>query len=206
MAVGGYSRFIYYVKIILPLIAIGLLATVFLFTTPRTLEGGLTFSKADLLTLQGGMQIDKPRFSGSNTAGDIYDFSAELVQPDAPKPSLLDVSGLSGEIRFIKGGKLLLGADKAEYRIAEQELRMLENVMVLFSEGFYAKTTGLLAELRSGRLISDGFISASAPMGEIEAGLLRIEQDSQENRMIWFENGVKLTLNVQNTADRTDSE
>lgn len=210
MRQGGYSRFIYYVKIILPLIAIALLSTVFLFTKERTLEGGLTFSKADLLSLKTGMRLSKPRFSGSNAQGDVYDFSAQLVLPDAPNPSMLEAVGLSGEIRFIQGEKLLLNAGKAEYRVNTQALRLLDGISIAFSNGFHAKSEELLAELEIGRLTTKGAVIASSPMGNIEAGSLRVEQELQngeEKRMIWFENGVKLVFNLQDdTADKAGDE
>ncbi len=200
---GGYSRFIYFLKILLPLIAIALLATVFLATKERGLEGGLSFSKIDMLALESGIRITKPRFSGSNATGDSYYFSADLVLPDAPNPSQLKVDGISGEIQFAQGTSVQITAQKAEYEVAARKLRMAEGVSIVFSDGLSVKTDGLVAELGLGRFLTDGAVTATSPMGDIAAGLLRIEtekHDGEENRMIWFENGVKLSIILQNSA------
>ncbi len=199
-----YTRFVYLVKTILPLIAIGLLATVFLFTKERTLEGGLEFSKADFVALESGMRVTKPRFSGSNADGDVYYFSAELLLPDAPAPTKLLASGLSGEIRLFDGLTIEIAAKEAEIDLETRNIRLFEGTDLTFSNGLRARSDKIFADMDAGTLTSSGPIRATSPMGEIEAGNLRIttvRQGAEENRMIWFENGVRLTFTVQETPE-----
>ncbi len=199
-----YTRFVYFLKIILPLIAIGLLATVFLFTKERTLEGGLEFSKADFVALESGMRVTKPRFSGSNARGDIYNFSAELLLPDAPAPTKLLASGLSGEIRLFDGLKIEIAAKDAEIDLQTRSIKLLGGTDLTFSNGLRARSVKIFADLDAGSLTSDGPIRATSPMGTIEAGNLRIttvRTGEEENRMIWFENGVTLTFTLQNAPE-----
>lgn len=199
---GLYSRYISFAKIILPLIAIALLATVFLFTTERTIEGGLSFSKADLVSLESGMLVSKPRFSGSNASGDVYYFSAEMLRPDAPSPTSLQATNLSGEITFLQGTSVQLSAGAAEMGIESKTMSLTSGVAIVFSDGFRATSDNLFAELDVGRLTTNGPVTALSLMGNIQAGNLRVEtenRDGAENRMIWFENGVKLALKLDDT-------
>jgi lipopolysaccharide export system protein LptC len=193
----GYTRFVTVTKVVLPLIAIGLLGTVFLFTNDDNLEGGFTFSKADLDTLDSGMRIVKPRMFGSNPNGDVYNFVADALLPDSLTPSLVEAQKISGEIQYQTGGTVQLSAGKAEFMLEGNQLRLSGGMLVVMSEGHRVTGDGLLAELDSGKLTSNGAVSATSPLGNIQAGNFRVElvgEDDEEKQMIWFENGVMLSF------------
>jgi len=193
----GYTRFVTVTKVVLPLIAIGLLGTVFLFTNDDSLEGGLTFSKADLNALDSGMRIDKPRMFGSNPNGDLYNFVAEALLPDSLTPSLVEAQKISGEIQYQTGGTVQLSAGKAEFMLEGNQIRLSGGMLVVMADGARVTGDGLLAELDTGKLTSNGAVSATSPLGSIQAGNFRVElveEDEEEKQMIWFENGVMLSF------------
>ncbi len=197
MRQGFYSRSVYFLKIVLPMIAIGLLATVFLFTTERTIPGGLNFSPADLDSLESGMQVISPRFSGSSENGDVYSFSASRILPDNPKPKIVTAESLSGQISFLQGTTMLLNAGKAVFQLEDRTMNLFDGMTIVFSDGFRAHAEQMFADLRNGSLETVGTVTATSPMGDIEAGKLRVvttEENGEENRMIWFEDGVTLHL------------
>lgn len=197
LGIGGYSRFISITKVVLPLIAIGLLGTVFLFTKDDSLEGGFNFSQADLDTLESGMRIVKPRLFGSNPNGDLYNFVADALLPDSLTPSMVEAQRISGEIRYQTGEIVQLTADKAEFMLDGNQIRLSGGMLVVMSDGSRVTGEGLLAELDTGKLISNGSVSATGPLGSIQAGNFRVElvgEDDEEKQMIWFENGVMLSF------------
>ena len=183
----------------MPLTALGLLATVFLFTTERTIPGGLTFSQADLETLDQGMQITKPRFSGSSETGDVYNFTADFVFPDAPQPEMIEAVALSGQITYLQGTTMQVSAGKAEFVLSDKTMSLTEGISIVFSDGFRVAAENLFADLSTSRMTTDGPVKANSPMGVIESGNLRVEtnlENGEESRMIWFEDGVKLSINL----------
>ena len=197
LGVGGYTRFVTVTKVVLPLIAIGLLGTVFLFTSDDSLEGGFSFSEADLDTLESGMRIVKPRMFGSNPKGDLYNFVADELLPDSLTPSLVEAQKISGEIQYQTGGTVQLSAGKAEFMVEGNQIRLSGGMLVVTSDGSRVTGEGLLAELDTGKLISNGAVSATSPLGSIQAGNFRVElveADGEEKQMIWFENGVMLSF------------
>ena len=202
---AGYSRFITITKVVLPLIAIGLLATVFLFTKDDSLEGGFLFSKTDLETLESGMRIDKPRFFGSNPAGDIYNFVADAMLPDSLTPSLVEVQKISGEIKYQNGTNIQISAGKAGFMLDGRTLELSEGAFIVTSDGFRITTDELLAELDTGALTSSTPISGRSPMGDIQAGSFqveRVEADGEEKQMIWFGNGVMLSFKPESWENK----
>lgn len=199
MRKGAYSRGVFFLKIVMPLMALGLLATVFLFTTERTIPGGLTFSQADLEILDQGMQISRPRFSGSSKAGDVYYFTAETVYPDAPEPEVIEAIGLSGQIVYLQGTTMQLSAGKADFALSAKTMSMTEGIAIVLSDGFRVTADSLFADLSTGQMATNGPVRANSLMGVIESGNLRIEstlENGEESRMIWFEDGVKLSINL----------
>ncbi len=196
-----YSRYVSVAKVILPLIAVALLATVFLFTSERKIDGGFEFSKADLVSLEAGMMVSKPRFSGSTVGGDEYNFIADFLRPDAPKPTRVTASQISGEINYLQGTTVQISASEAEVSLADRTIQLTEGVTIVFSDGFRVNSENLYAELNESRLTTNGPVTALSLMGNIRAGNLRVEtvrKDGEENQMIWFEKGVKLVINLDN--------
>lgn len=197
LGIGGYTRLVTVTKVILPLIAIGLLGTVFLFTNDDSLEGGFSFSKADLVALESGMRIDKPKMFGSNPEGDIYNFVADALLPDSLDPSLVEAQRISGEIKYQSGEEIQISAEKAEFLLDGNQIRLSGGVLAVMSDGSRISGEGLLAELDSGKLTSTSAITASGPLGNIQAGNFRVErvgEEDEEKQMIWFENGVMLSF------------
>ncbi len=200
----GYTRFVRITKVVLPLIAIGLLGTVFLFTNDDSLEGGFTFSKADLDTLESGMRIVKPRLFGSNPNGDLYNFVADTLLPDSLTPSLVEARKISGEIQYQTGGTLQLSAGKAEFMLEGNQIRLSDGMLVVLPDGTRVTGEGLLAELDTGKLTSNGAVSVTSPLGKIQAGNFRVERvevDGEEKQMIWFENGVMLSFKPESWTE-----
>ena len=208
--VDRYTRFVTITKVVLPLIAIGLLGTVFLVTSDDSLDGGFTFSKADLSTLESGMRIEKPRMFGSNPSGDVYNFVADALLPDSLTPSLVEAQQISGEIQYQAGGAIQLSADKAEFMLEGNQIRLSGGMLVVTTDGTRITGEGLLAELDNGKLTSNGSVSATGPLGNIQAGNFRVELvgvDDEEKQMIWFENGVMLSFKPESwTNEEANTE
>ena len=70
-----------WLKVGLPLVALGLLTALFLFPRQTGFEGGLVYSTADLIALGEGMTVSNPRFSGSTEAGEPFN-SHEALTPE----------------------------------------------------------------------------------------------------------------------------
>lgn len=210
LGIHGYSRFVAIAKVVLPLIAITLLGTVFLITNDDSLEGGFSFSSADLESLESGMRIDKPRMYGSNPNGDLYHFVADALLPDSLTPSLVEAQKISGEIQYNDGGNIQLTAGKAEFMVEGSQIRLSGGILAVMSDGSRVTGDGLLAELDTGKLTSNGAVSVVSPMGNIQAENFRVEtvgEDDDEKQMIWFENGVMLSFKPESwTVEEATNE
>lgn len=166
---GLYSRIVRALKLGLPIAAMSLLAAVFLVSREDELEGGLTFSKADLEAMGTGLRVTNPNFSGSSTRGDLYDFVAASVVPQDLGMKVATIADLSGTIRFFGGNMLELIASEADFDMENQKMVLNSGVELQTSDGYTASAGQVAVDLAQGVLTGTGTVQASGPMGKIEA-------------------------------------
>ena len=74
---GLYSRVVAVLKVGLPLVAVGLLASLFLVQTDDRLGGNVVFSPGDVEALGSGLSINNPTFTGTTRGEDRFRFTAD---------------------------------------------------------------------------------------------------------------------------------
>lgn len=196
---GNYSRFVAYLKIGMPLVALLLLGTVFLVTSPDDFKGpGLVFTEQDRLALREGLHIVDPTISGATGNRDTYIFRARSMYNTPGNANLVTAETLSGEIAMGDGRAISIAGTIAELDISAETFHLSGGASLASSDGYTAETQGLIADLKAGTIVSEGPVVADGPAGHVEAGLLRISTNPKsaagesENTVIWFGNGVKL--------------
>ena len=100
---GLYSRVVAVLKVGLPLVAVGLLASLFLVQTDDRIGGGVVFSPGDVEALGSGLRISNPTFTGTTRGEDRFRFTAELVEPDAAPPERAAITALAGTLDLHNG-------------------------------------------------------------------------------------------------------
>lgn len=195
---GFYSRLVGYLKVALPLLAVALFSTVFLFQTGDEIEGGISFSSDDRDTMRDGLAVHNPKFSGVNLRGDRFFLEAAKATPDSGEPEEVVLVELSGRTDYKDGFSVYLKAARGIVRLPEQLLELSGGLHISTSDGFEGLANGGTAGLDTGSFISDGPVTLDGPMGRLEAGAMRLdpapEGATKENQVFTFENGVTLTL------------
>lgn len=192
---GKYSRFVSYLKIGLPLIAILLLGTVFLVTSPDDFAGsGLVFTDADRDALGQGLQVNGATISGATRAGDTYVFKAEILVPDSLNANKLSAKSVSGSITTRGGITVELSADQASLDRSNKTFQVSGRAHLETSDGYVADTDGLIGDFTNGTLESMGLVTVDGPTGHIQAGslLLTTTPSDSKNTTLHFDNGVRL--------------
>lgn len=191
---GLYSRLVAILKVLLPLVALGMLASLFLIQTEDRVGGGIVFSEGDTDALGQGLSITNPHFSGSSDSGDHLRFTAERLIPDAAPPTRAEVVGLSGTIGFVDGPEIAVSAKGGEIDITERHIRLDGDVRIESSDGYVLRAPTLAIDLAAGRLEGGDRVETSGPLGRITSGTLNIESagDAGGHRRFLFGNGVRL--------------
>ena len=199
---GLYSRTVAVLKIGLPLIALGLLSSLFFTRIEKDLGGEVSFSEVDLAALGSGLRVDNPVFSGATQDNDQFEFRAGVVVPDAAPPSRASIEKIQGKIDFDGGGIVTLSAVSAELQIDEQILELFQSARISTSEGFVVVAPKVTLDLRIGSLLATGGVETTGPMGDVTSEELSIDpnDDSEAGHLISFEGGVRLVYQPESEA------
>ncbi len=189
---GLHSRLVAVLKVGLPLVALLLLASLFLIPPDDRLEGELVFSRGDIAALGSGLRITRPTFSGMTRDEDPFRFTADLVVPDAAPPTRAAVTGLSGTMEFEGGPGVSLASQTAELDLEASRIALEGAVRLETTDGYRMTAPAMDVDLGAGVLEAVGPVETEGPMGRIEAGLLRIAPGPEGPRVISFGDGVRL--------------
>lgn len=190
-ATGLHSRLIAWAKIVLPLLALGLLSTIFLLSDRREPMETVPFAEAlqDGETTREG--ISGPQYAGKTTRGDLLTMSATRARPQADGSILAE--DLTAAMRLIDGGEILLDALSATLPEDSQTARLQGGVRIRSSAGYVLDTEALTTALDRIEAESLGPVSGAGPLGTLEAGRMRITAPGGDGSVqLLFTEGVKL--------------
>lgn len=203
------TRLVAILKVGLPLVALGMIATLFLIPADDGPQGGgISFTEGDMEALGEGMSVTSPILTGTSESNDRFRFTAERVVPDAAPPTRADMTRVAGEIDFDRGTTMRVSAPVAAFDLESQRIALGGPVLIDTSDGYAMRAEAMDLDLARGVLEAGQSVTASGPLGEITSGTLRIEPGSSsgssagdapgdasgdaEARLFSFGNGVRL--------------
>ncbi len=192
-----YSKTVAWLKILLPMLALVVLATVFLLTGEEGFEAGFGFSQADIDTLESGSFLRRTQIDGVTTKGEAFLLVAERIAPKPDDRNQVVVSAFSGRFTLAGGEELRLQAKTALLDITAQTVLLETGGRVMTPDGNLAEVERMLIRLETGEMSGRGIV-ADGPLGRISADRFRIVSDEDENRVLWFENNVRMTYALEN--------
>lgn len=192
-----YSRFVGLMKVALPLIAVALMATVFLVQEEDTIAGGVVFTQGDRDTMRDGLAINNPELSGITPTGDRFFMTAARAIPNDNSVQEVELFEITGRTEYLSGRIVRLKANEGMAFVPEQRVQLIGDIEIETSDGYTAHTQSGVADLASGEIHIDSQVELVGPTGQLTAGSMTIANQpqnagSQNNQMFTFENGVTL--------------
>lgn len=180
-----------WLKIILPMAALGLLSTLFLFARSPADQEAVPIAQIEEIARE--QQITAPEFSGVTDDGAIVAVSANNAMPDADRAGTFLVESLKLDMDAPNGTKLNITSGTSVLNTTEQTARLNGLSRVTTSSGYTMETNGLTADLKTGEIVSDGQLEIKAPFGNLTAGKVRIHVTSTGGgQQMDFTQGVRL--------------
>ena len=185
-----HSRLVFWLKILLPILALAILSTLFLFSRRIDTEGALPYSEVDVQELARDQRLTDPQYSTVTDDGSALSVAAAVARPGAggtaddlvmrydTKDGLrIDLEATSGQIDQT-GGQAILR----------------DGVTITTSTGYKLTTSGLDAALDRTKVVSDGAVTATGPLGRIDAGRMELRHGDAgiDGYVLIFNDGVKL--------------
>lgn len=187
-----YSRTIAFLKVLLPLTALAILATLFLLSRSQDQVATIPFTDADVSSRTRDQQVTRPFFSGTTTKGEEIIVTADTARPgDRETPG--DATNMSARLKLAGGQQIKLRSDEGTFDPKGDTATFIGRVRIETSTGLVVLTELLNAALDGIEGDSPGTVTGSGPMGEFTAGSMQFSAKSGDGDVhMLFKNGVKL--------------
>jgi lipopolysaccharide export system protein LptC len=194
-----YSQFVRLLKVLLPLIALGILSSLFLIADRIEPNTQLALSELDageVLTRPG---ITNPTFAGQTETGETIRLQAQIVEPDGS--GAMFARGLFFSMTQTDGTTLDVTSAEGMIPAGSEPVEFAGGVMVATSTGLVVDASRLSAARDMSRFEAKGSVRATSPFGDFQSGGLVIERsianDGSTSYRAIFNGGVKLVYNPQ---------
>jgi lipopolysaccharide export system protein LptC len=193
-----YSRFVAWVKVALPLAALALLSTLFLFPGGQgrdVLEG---LGDEDLRALMQKRLLRAPTYTSVTEDGGALTVTAERATPRETEPDLFDVTDLAVALDAADGSRATLAAAGGVVDRRTQEGTFTGSVRVVTSDGWVLRTERLEASLDGSRAVSPLPVRIEGPGLTLRAGTMRATtpQGGPPAGRVTFTGGVRLVYDA----------
>lgn len=188
-----YSKFVGFLKITLPLAALALMSTVFLFARAPTQDSAVPYAEIEEIARE-------PRLSGAQVSGVADDGSVIQLTAETARPlgDVLLVETMFASIDVVNGIHIDIRAGRGEINNATRIARLTGLARIETSNGYEMETAGITANLTTGQITSDGALEIQAPFGSLTAGQMIIETpEGMGGQVMLFQNGVRLVYTPQ---------
>lgn len=185
-----YSRLITALKVVLPLTALGILATLFLVAERLDPEAAIPYADVSVDTLLREQGVTRPSFGGVAPGGAAISVTADSVRPDLQDSSVFDGKTLRADIDLPSGTKIGVESPTGRIDGTAEEATLYGGVTVTSSLGWTVVTETITASMPDATIATLGEVNANGPAGIVTAGRM-ILRDANGYHLV-FEDGVTL--------------
>ncbi|WP_109465404.1 hypothetical protein [Albibacillus kandeliae] len=195
----SHSRIVGFFKVLLPLAALAILATLFLISRGVNFEATIPFAEDEVADRLRDQQITGPFFSGTTAEGEEIVFSAAVARPGGPdKPA--EANEVNAKLTTSRGELITLDSDLASVDMDGKAATFSGNVLFQSSTGIEVRTDQLYTVLDGIQGNSPGTITGTGPFGDITAGQMEFGPNTEDGPLhVLFKDGVKLIYRPKET-------
>jgi len=188
-----YSRFVGAMKLILPIVALGMISTIFIWPKLYLEEGRFRvgfLSNLSLDTLEN-LTLVRARYIGTDKKNRAYMVTAEMANQVSPESDQITLSAPAADITLEDGKWLAMTAKSGEFGQKAQTLLLWGEVSIFHDDGYSFHTETVSVDLKQGSAEGDQPVVGFGPAGRLEAEGFRI---IDKGRRVVFTGKSKLVL------------
>jgi lipopolysaccharide export system protein LptC len=186
-----YSTLVSWAKVVLPLMALALLSTLFLFSRTPNPDDALPFADVDVEQLVSEQRLSRPRFAGTLEDGRPVTLSADSATQQGAEPNTLLLSTVEADVALSADTSLQLSADTGEFDLPRQIIDLAGAVTILTTSGYRLASDRISVALDTLRLASPGAVTLSGSGLTLEAGAMELT-GGEGQALFSFTGGVRL--------------
>jgi len=193
---NAYSRFIATAKIVLPLVALGLLSTLFLVGRDHRhpSQPNIPFSEVDVDELARAERLGAPNYAGMTRDGTEVAMTAESARPDPDKPGRTFASPVHAVLDMPDGSQAVITAQNGTLDRTARNVVLDGDVVMTTSSGYRLRSEQIVSSLDETDVVSEVPVTGDGPPGHLEAGSMRLraDPDAPGEYLLVFKGGVRL--------------
>lgn len=188
-----HTRLVNWAKIILPLVALGLLSTLFLLSDKVDISDKIPYADVDLVQRAQDQGATKPSFAGVTSGGEAVSFRAATVRPDPNDQELLLAETAAASLILNGGGVVDIKSSHGAANQSRMTARLEGDVRFTTTTGFDIRTDAIDARFDTLFAETAGAITGTGPPGKLDAGRMILTSDPYTgDANLRFTDGVKL--------------
>ena len=188
-----HSRLVFWLKIILPLAALGLLATLFLFGRNVRPEDAIPYADGTVAD-----RVKEPRLTGAAYAGMTQDGAALKITAAEARPGVAGstnagtASDVDARIVMPDGSTATIRSATAQMDQVARVALLQGGVTMVSSTDYTVKTLGLSVGLDETDVTSLAPITGVGPLGTFQAQKMHLGRSASGGYLLDFTGGVQL--------------
>lgn len=186
-----YSRFVRFMRLFLPIIAIGIIAVLMAWPDAEKIMSPIP-KEAILPQTIGKNEVISPRFESKDDKQQPFTITAERAVQDTKDPDIVFLERPAADITLQSGAWLAITSLKGAYRQHDERLLLEGNVELFHDAGYQFQTEKLLVNLDTGKAFAETAVEGSGPAGTLSATAM---QANNAEGILIFKGPAKLVLN-----------
>ena len=187
----GYSALVAWLKTLLPIVALGLLSTIFLFSGKVDVTQSLPYAEHNIAEIIREQRITQPYFTGIASNGTEIALSAAYASPQVENAHILEITDLSVVLRSTSDRMVQVTAGQGALDSARQTAQISTDVHIAALPDFWVTTEALDMNFNQGFISAKGGFQGVTALGAITAGEMHLQMTADDQQIV-FLNDVRL--------------
>jgi lipopolysaccharide export system protein LptC len=186
----GYSRFVRIMKVMLPIIAISLIALVIMYSALGREGETIKISATELRDITEDQALVSPRLIGTDGRGQPFTVTAKGAAPNSGKTSNMTIEDVKADITMQDKSWVQVGALEGVLDVEGKTLDLRKTINIFSDRGYECHTDSARYDFGSGVLKGSTPIKCQGPLGIITANSF---EGLKDPGMLKFTGGVSTT-------------
>ena len=187
----GYSALVAWLKTLLPIVALGLLSTIFLFSGKVDVTQSLPYAEHNIAEIIREQRITQPYFTGIASNGTEIALSAAYASPQVESAHILEITDLSVVLRSTSDRMVQVTAGRGALDSARQTAQISTDVHIAALPDFWVITEALDMNFNQGFISAKGGFQGVTALGAITAREMHLQMTADDQQIV-FLNDVRL--------------
>lgn len=168
-----YSKFIRWMRLALPLLALGITAVVFTWDNDRGQKFMPPEQESIIPKTAGKNELLNPRFENTDEQGRSYTLTARRAVQDEKDEKVVLLEKPMADMTMANGHWIAIQSHEGAFEQSQRKLLLRGDVILFHDGGYQLKTAELRLDMQNDEAVSETDVSAQGPEGTLDAKGLR---------------------------------